>query len=165
MRRLFLVLSVSFLSGCFAHAPIKNEGLPGPVVSGNLVDIPKLKAGGKVGFMPFKAGPRAEANDQLDRLSLMLIKGIGDALQEQKTNLTVTQQEEEADFVVDGYIEEFSRARFSISGALWRRDVGERALTFASSRNIKAKKQDPMGTAYQMGMDIGRFIAANAAKE
>ena len=165
MNRPFLIISIIFLSGCFAHAPLKSNGIAMPEVSGSVADVSKVRSGGKLGFVPFKAGPQAEDNEELDKLSLMLIKGIREGLQAHKAAFTVTDKAEEADFILEGYIEEFSRTKFSVSGEIWGRDSGAKVLTFASSRTMKPKKSDSLDTAYRAGVAIGNFIAAQAAKE
>jgi len=161
MKRLPLILAVIFLSGCFTHLPFKRDtAVPLPEFSGNVVDAAKLKTAAKLGFSSFRAGPQAAADDQLDRLSLMLIKGIKDSLEAKKVSLATTDQEEGADVVMDGYIEEFSRKRFSVSGELWDKETGAKVLVFGASRVLRPKKDNPMDTAYEVGTVIGDYIAA-----
>ncbi len=172
MNRAILILSLIIFSGCFAHAPVKKIiPIIVPDITGNIVDGSKLKIGGTLGLSMLKAGPQAEAGEQLDHLSLMLLKGIRESLESQKSKFVLVDQGQEADFILEGYIEElykpgkFQRLmlrkrtlRFSVSGEIWAKDTGKKVLTFASSKVIKDKKANLNNDAYQMGLAIGDFI-------
>ena len=54
--------------------------IPVGSVTGTVLDKDLLVQGGDIALVPFKAGPQAEATDELDRLSLMIIKGIKESL-------------------------------------------------------------------------------------
>lgn len=160
--------------------PFRKAPAPAPQrfqVAGDLVNLKRLNEGGKVGLLMFKAGPRAEANEQLDRVSLMLIKGIRESLDRRRTPLTITTDQAQADLVLQGYVEEFSRpgkfdrwvkrrdkGRLSVSGEVWQQESGTKVLTFASSDDI-SKTENALDVAYKMGRAIGDFICAQAVKE
>ncbi len=124
---------------------------------------------------PFRAGPQAVADEELDRVSMMLIKGLTESLQAAGSAWTVTDEAAEADYVVEGYIEEFSlpgkvsgvlrkkRTRLSVSGEVYRQDSQARVLTFATFKNITRKNF--MDASYQAGKSIGDFILAQSARE
>ncbi len=135
-----------------------------------------MHKGGTLGLSAFKAGPGAEANDQLDKLSLMLIKGIRDVLTQRTTVWHIADAgQDNVDFVLDGYIEELSQSgkfsrlilrknktNLSVDGEIWSQATGGKVLVFASSEIINIKKQELMDQAYAMGQAIGEFIAAQA---
>ncbi len=113
----------------------------------------------------------------MDRVSLMLIKGIQERLQQHSTGLVVTIEEDQADLILQGYIEEFfqpgkfdrwvkrkKNSRLAVSGEIWQRESGTKVLTFASSNKISSKDQ-PLDVAYRMGEAIGDFLAGQAAAD
>ncbi len=123
----------------------------------------------------FKAGPQAVADEGLDRVSMMLIKGISEQLQAAGSIWEMANEAHAAEYVLAGHIEEFSlpgrvsgiwrknNSRLSVSGEVYSKDSQAKILTFASSKNITAKNF--MDAAYHMGKAIGDFILAQAPKE
>ena len=171
MNPFICILSIFLLSSC-AHKNVQKASVePGKTaVSGDIVNASRLNSGGKLGLAVFKAGPGAQSDEQLDQISLMLIKGINERLQEHQTSLIVTDDEDSADLILQGYVEEFfqpgkfdrwvkhkNRCRLSVSGEIWQRDTGTKVLTFASSQTIPLKAQH-LDIAYRMGQAIGDFI-------
>lgn len=177
MNRIFLLLSlIIFSCGCFAHAPVKKINIQEsiPQATGNIIDFARLKAGGKLGILPFKAGPQAEANDTLDHLSALLVKGIQDSLQAGHVPFVITDSESKADFILEGYIEEYftpgrfsklilrkKKSRLSTSGEIWSKTNGLKVLTFAST-SIIGQNSSVDDTAYHMGQAIGDYIVSQA---
>jgi len=45
----------------------------------------RFKEGGGLLMIPFKAGPGVEASNELDRIALMMVKGLSEVIQEDKT--------------------------------------------------------------------------------
>ncbi len=107
MKTFLLLLSVILLSGCFTHAPIKQFAVPSLEITGEDFDVSKLQAGGKLAVIGFRAGPQAEANDFLDQISAMLQRGIEEKLKGSTISVRLTDQVADADFVLEGYVEEF----------------------------------------------------------
>ncbi len=170
--RVFILLWCLVFSGCFHAAVVKPNLSPSPLVTGSVINLEQLKAGGKLALTLFKAGPQAEANEQLDKLSLMLVQGITERFKAHHTPLTVV-SDETADFVMEGYIEEFSQSgkfspwlfkkgqiRLAVSGEIWLGNSGVKALTFAARKAADPKKTKAADLAYDMGQAIGDFIAA-----
>lgn len=160
-------------------SPITSLQAAQALVSGAVIDEPVLLKGGSLVLASFKPGPGAEANDQTDKISVMLIKGIEEVL---ATNdvpfiLKEGQEDEDADFVLDGFIEEFTRsgkmsrlmlknqAHLSVDGGIWSQLSGTKVLVFSSSAIINMKKEKPVDVAYRMGRAIGRYISQRASKE
>src|SRR4029079_12226566 len=73
------------------HAPAVKHADPSLVsgVTGAVMDSEILAQGGDLALVPFKAGDQAEANDETDRISMMILKGIKDSLDQQNTSLHV----------------------------------------------------------------------------
>ncbi len=149
-------------------------------VSGSVVDSTSLLAGGLLAFAEFKPGPGAVADEQTDRISLMLIKGIKDAMSVHTSALSIAGEDQlnQADFLLDGHIEEFSKSGklsrlvmrknevyLSVEGEIWRQESGAKVLVFSSSAVINVKKEKPAEVAYQMGKAIGDFISTHSLKE
>ena len=78
-----------------------------------VLDPGAFSAGGKVAFVPFVAGKEAEAGEELDRMSLMMVKGAADAFNSVRTPWQIVTDEnaEEASYVIDGRVEEYGRTR------------------------------------------------------
>jgi len=51
-----------------------------PAVSGSVINHAAFERGGTLGVSVFKPGPGAAANEETDRLSSMLVKGVKDTL-------------------------------------------------------------------------------------
>lgn len=134
-----------------------------PVVTGSLINPTAFERGGTIGLGLFRPGPGAAANEETDRLSSMLMKGIKETLLEAKTHLTVVEDDQKnADFYLEGYIEEYAPkghfSHLSVDGAIWRQATGEKIFLFQTSAMINIKNQNPMAAAYQMGAAIAQTI-------
>jgi len=145
-----------------------------PIVTGSVINASAFSKGGTLVLGSFKAGPGAEANDETDQLSLMMIKGIKETLPEDNTPFTIAQDDQkDSDCYLDGYIEDYGRdehfshmklrktqAHLSIDGEIWLRETGEKIFTFQTSSVINLKTQNPKTVAYQMGVAIAHFIGS-----
>ena len=172
-------------SGCFWHAPPRLGGGQAQVKSSEkplnvaitLVDAAALKSGGKIAFTPLKAGARASADEQSDRVSLMIIKGMADRIAQSRTSLIIAAPEDEPNLVFQGYIEELlqnsrfkrlvlrrDKGRLAISGEIWLSLTGAKALTFAGYAHLGDYK-DVFQAADALGEALGDEIVRHAAKE
>lgn len=158
-----------------AHKPVQKISVePLTSATGTILNASILAKGGKLALMPFRAGPQAEANDELDRLSMAVLRGIKDSLDEQNTALHVITDESQGQpqMVLQGYVQEYSktghfsrimrrshRDRIVLEGEIWLEASGERLLNFSLQRAFDSKKNKPMDVAYAMGKSIGDFIA------
>ena len=176
---IYIILSL-LLSGCASH--IHQKYLDFIVqdidISGNIVDQEKLLLGGKLAFTDLKAGPLAIADEQTDRVSLKIIQGATDALQNNAIGIAITNDPHVANLIFEGYIEEFSqpgkfskmvlfknRSRISVSGEIYERKTGLRVLSFASSKVFKSSKETSLQAALSIGQTIGEFIKKHATRE
>ncbi len=158
-------------SGCFWHAQVKPSEKPLNVVVTS-VDAAALKSGGKIAFTPLKAGPGTSADEQSDRVSLMIIKGITERIAQSRTSLIVAGGDNEPALVFQGYIEELSqngglkrlvlrrdKGRLAISGEIWLSSTGAKVLTFAGYAHLGDFK-DVFQAADALGEALGYEIAA-----
>ncbi|MEI7998750.1 MAG: hypothetical protein WCH62_04515 [Candidatus Omnitrophota bacterium] len=174
----FLVISfcVLIFSSC-SHAPIKKVvNDPLPFVTGTVLNSAVLTGGGDLTLSTFKAGPLAEENDELDNFSVMILKGVKDSLEGQKTLLhVVSGNDVHPKMVLEGYVQEYSKtgrlARMTmhpnrnllvLTGELWLVSNGERILNFTTQKKFDPKKEKPTDVAYALGKDIGDFVATHS---
>lgn len=171
-----LVLS---LTSC-AHQPVKkNMDNSSARVTGIVLDQEALVQGGDLGLTPFKAGPAAEANDELDRISGMIVKGVKDCLEKRKSPLHIIDATQgQPKIVLEGYVKDlYKTTRMSrvlkganldsitLEGDLWLTSNGKQILSFYLQRKFNRFKEKLDDAAYAAGWDIGEFIVAQIAKE
>jgi hypothetical protein len=163
-------------SGCFSSTP-KRSSLrthsDDVSAAGKIIKESEFKKGGSLAILPFKAGVNAEATPQLDRVSLMIVKGLIDYLSEEKTPFTIlkTQDQGQPDLVIDGYINDFvepgkmkrwvmqnKKAVLSVDGYMEIPSTKERIMIFQHKRMMTDPQKDGLDLAYQTGQDLGRFI-------
>lgn len=175
LRPLIVILIFSLFSGCF-WSPPKNEIEPKSVLgipTGQIINREAFLKGGTLVVLPFKAGEDATANPQLDRVALMLAKGVIDYLDEQRTPYQVltTQDQGRPQVIIDGYIHDFNRpsrisrwvfrnkhTRLRVSGQMTLSGGKERVMVFQVDKSMADPKGDGLDVAYQTGQDLGRFI-------
>jgi hypothetical protein len=178
---IFIFIVNCSVAGCL-FLPVKEQasrevlvGIP----TGKIVNRPAIVKDGSVAVLPFKAGEGVSADPQLDRMSMMISKGIIDYLNEQHLSIKIltTQDQGMPDMMIDGYIESFKRpskisrwflrdktSDINVSGQMTLLKNKERLIIFNHSKTMQDKKRDGMELAYQMGQDLGRFIT-DALKE
>lgn len=173
---LILLLITPVLTGCLFFGPKKQPAavvLPGSP-TGKIVNRDALIKDGTLAVLPFKAGQGAAADPQLDRISLMIAKGIIDFLNEEKVpfKILTTQDQGSPQMVIEGYIENLKRpgkisrwilrrsqTTLRVSGQMIVAGSKERVLIFQDTKSLKDPKRDGLDIAYQTGQDLGRFIA------
>jgi hypothetical protein len=173
---LYIAFAVVFVSsGCFSSTPKKSSSAATPSVgaTGQIIKESELKKGGTLVILPFKAGVNAAASQKLDRVSLMVVKGMIDYLSEERTpfKILTTQDQGVPDLVIDGYINNFSqpgkvkrwvmqsrKAVLSVDGYMEIAKTKERVLVFQHHQKMSDPKKDGLELAYRTGQDLGRFI-------
>jgi hypothetical protein len=177
LQRFMMAVSLLTLVSC-AHAPVHKQGSPKAVesqVGGIVLDQSLLSQGGDLALGPFKPGDQAEANDETDRISSMILKGIKDYFDSQHTSLHVVDATQtHPKFVLEGYIHEFSKAGkmsrmmmrpnkdvLRIEGEIWLIPSGQRLAGFSANKKFDPKKEKPFDVAYALGHDIAEFIVSH----
>jgi len=177
MNKKFILILVCVLfvsSGCFSSTPKKSSSASHSVnATGKIIKEKEFKEGGKLAILPFKAGVNAVASIQLDRVSMMVVKGMVDYLAQGNTPFTVltTQDQGDPDFVIDGYINAFiqpgkvkrwvthnKKTILSVEGYMENPVTKERILIVQHKRSIIDRNKDGLDLAYQTGQDLGRFL-------
>ena len=185
-----LVLSIM---GCghlnipFLGKESKGEEVPGRtktalistdfVEKGRIVNAEKLKQGKNIAIIPFTAGQWAESTDELDRVALMIIKGVADAFADDKTgnhahfNILTAENSDEADLIVKGHITIMgkpsrlkrwtslsNKINLSVEGKIIDIQSGEAVVIFTDHTQAGAGEDDYKQLGYDIGKNIGRFI-------
>lgn len=148
--------------------------------TGRLVDKKSFIPDGTLAVLPFKAGEGVAADPQLDRMSLMISKGIIDYLKEEKLpfEILLTQDQGDPQMLVEGYIESFKKSsrlgvlffrprksQLNVSGQVIVVSNKERILVFKHVKSTTDPQKSGLDLAYHTGHDLGRFIADAIAGE
>ena len=172
---IFVMLS---LSGCswFHHrstiSSASSEFNP-YVKTGKIVDAQRLKAGGRVVIVPFKAGADVEADQELDKISLMIVKGFTDIVNSSGKQIKVDLDQElsKADFIVEGHITGFvkpstlkrwmpmkSKLTLSVKGKMMDINSGKTLALFTDIQNSNSQNKDIRQLGLIIGQNIARFL-------
>lgn len=134
------------------------------------------KEGTSLMIVPFTAGIGVEANQDLDRLSLMIVKGTIDTLNEYTTPFEILnpQEADRADLIIQGHItyRKNPKARkswmfrskettLSVEAKITERKTGSLVLIYSRQRTAPAtgeKKDEEMILAEQIGQDLAKYI-------
>lgn len=183
MRKfLFLtVVIVLFTSpGCSQHRlkPSAYGQAENPLKESRVFKPEKFATGGKLLVVPFSAGAGVAANDDLERVSLMIVKGIADALQEQGSRFTLVSSEgaPEADVVIKGRIVAMAtktgitkpwgkkprRVTLSIEGSVLGVEEEDILAKFSQSKEFQGPDVRFEALAYEIGVEIGKFLTINS---
>ncbi len=178
----FLLFGTSTFIGCSSHASVKaaHDVVGSSLDHARIFQKEKLAKGGNLLVVPFSAGENVESSDELDHISLMIVKGISDVLaaQDQPFKLMVYENAQKADFVIKGRIVQVQEQNNSMK--LWQRKIhkfslkAEGTILEVESEEVLAKfslvktTKDQMnqfeGLGYTMGQEIGRFLLTAVSK-
>lgn len=177
MNHLRLIVFFSglwLLSGCAwlgsaANNSVEMEGK----ITAQLVDPQSFPKGGKLLVLAFQAGPNIVADERLDKVALMMIKGLADEIKDKQTQFQIVgaQEAREADYIISGQIIRMvtppkwrrwmlrpSVNKLSVEGRMTQSASGATIFVFTHSRKITAGRQDYAQLGYEIGKDIGRFL-------
>lgn len=174
-----------FLSGCawlgLSRNTIGSEKGSGGAVTrsfvktGKIIDAERLKRGGKLLIVPFKAGVDVEANEQSDKIALMIVKGIADELKEHGPSFQIlgSDNAQKADFIMTGYVTTVaepsrlarwilmkSQRTLSVEGRMVEAASNKTIMFFTDSAHAGRRDQWPAQPGHDIGNDIGRFIVS-----
>lgn len=177
-QSLVIVSALCVLASC-AHAPVHKEvKAPEQSQVTGFADSKTLSKGGDLALVPFNAGEKAEANDETDRLAMMILKGIKDSLDQNNLIHVVDASQTHPKFGLQGYIQEFSKPGklskitmrhgldcLSLEGEMWEVSTGQRVAGFSVKQKFDPHHEKPIDVAYRLGQGIGRFIIEHTKKE
>jgi len=167
------------LLGCWTTAkhvrkpkPVPSTTALGTGTQGNILNKARLKAGGKVLIVPFSAGERVAETDETEKIAFRLLRGMSEALKDQKVLVLVPGDEAaSADFVIRGrivrlkekdeFVKFFSRKKvryLAVEGEMTSRDNDEPMAYFSHSAKNQSANENFGEVAEKLGRDIGRFI-------
>lgn len=175
-----ICLFLPFLSGCFFDQapPIQPSENVSPAPKESPVDHRRLSQGGKILVIPFTAGTQVVQDDELDHLSLSIVKGFSDLLTSKKSAFEIVSadQQQGADFIVQGHVTtktapgKFKRwvlmkhkIGLAVEGRVLERSTKHVLLSF-SFRVSGAVKEGYDDLAYKIGNELGQFILDNSAQ-
>ncbi|MFH1359436.1 MAG: hypothetical protein ABIJ41_00170 [Candidatus Omnitrophota bacterium] len=192
MRSLFnitLVVVLCVLSGCLfgqkkdtLSVTLSVANVSKPSVTNadqRIFNQEKLVEGGRLLIIPFQAGPNVLVSQELDRLSLFIVKGLADFLINQNSSLVLIDAAEamSADFVIKGLVTRFKKPKpwkhwipgqkkkyLDIEARMLDQNDGELILQFKEENLSTSKESDFETMAYELGQDIGRFIVEGQGK-
>ncbi len=119
-KLLFLLIFVAIctfnLSGCAFFLKNKPKEIADSLtdtINGTIIHDKILSQGGKLLVLPFRAGPGVEANEELDKIALMMIRGLLDVFKahndQAKLKIIFSENKADADFILDGFITKISK--------------------------------------------------------
>jgi len=168
VKNLSFLLIILLFSGCSSSKKtIIADSLDAtPVITGSVIDAAAFQKGGTLVLGAFKPGPGAAADDETDRLSLAIVKGIKETLPDDAAHFTlVPDDQKDSDCFLDGYIEDYGRkghmVHLSVDGEIWLQSSGEKIFSFQTAIMIDLKTQNPKTIAYQIGIAIAHFIGSH----
>ncbi len=149
--------------------PIKDTQF---VATGRVVAPTLLEKGGRVAMIPFTAGSDVEATQELDRISLMMVRGLADTLNnEPSKKIIFSPEEDETDFIITGHITQLSQpSKFkewifrnhkiilSIDGKMVDAHTKQTVLVFSDLKSAQYKKVKYEALGQIIGQDIAKFI-------
>jgi len=138
-----------------------------------VVNAERLREGGNIVIIPFKAGAGVEANEELNKISFHMVKGISDFLKEHSTpfNVLFSENAQEADLILEGHITGIKdRSKFrkwtfqnngiemSIKGRLVDRKTGVDIVIFSEIQKINDTREDHKDLGYYLGRQMGKIL-------
>lgn len=94
-RLIGVMFLIAGVSGCSVIS--RSARCDGSRVSGQIIDSAVLERDARIAIVPFSAGVEARASEELDRASLLVLRGIQDGLEAAGSPLYVVSQETAAD--------------------------------------------------------------------
>ncbi|MBF0385598.1 MAG: hypothetical protein HQL27_06970 [Candidatus Omnitrophica bacterium] len=195
MKRFFCFILVISLIGCSFFKPVKatDAGNASPHnFKGTVLDFSRLTLGGKILILPFNPGEAVGADEDYDKVSLMIIRGfydiLGDGPGKPDNNNTgllfdviFDEEDNNAGMVLDGRITAIKKTaknsmifigksvtfEVSAEGSLTDKSSGRKIAVFEDKKSLNAKDGDYGVLGRQIGRDIGKFLveSLNVPKE
>src|SRR3989338_2535899 len=82
-------------------------------VQGRIIDKTLLQNSGNILVIPFEAGANVEATADLDKMSLMIVKGLIEDFEDRNLSFEIVNSDdaEKADYVVKGHVTKFDKIK------------------------------------------------------
>lgn len=147
------------------------------VDKGSVVNRERLQQRQNILIFPFRAGVNVEATDDLDKIALMVIKGIVDTFDADQTGkhdhfyVLTAESQELPELILKGSFTEVAepsalknllplsgQRMLAVSGKLMDAKSGEVLIIFTDKEATNNKNDDVMKLGYQIGNNIGRFL-------
>lgn len=175
IKKTIFILFICYISGCAWLLPerISPQESAQFLQTTKIINLKRLEKGGNLLIVPFTAGAGVEATEELDKVSLMIVKGIIDILNENNSNfrILVSENAEQADLIIKGHIISMkktplmkkwirgkSMAGLAINGKMINSETGEAVVIFSDNRKVANKKETHKELGYMIGQDVGRFM-------
>ena len=138
-----------------------------------IIDADRLRRGGTIFVVPFKAGPNIQATIQLDHIALMIVKGIADEVNQVQSPLRILTAENKdyADFLIQGHIVLLSephglqkwslgkkKKSLAVKGYMIDQKTRKKILLFSQQKEASLKHESYDDLGWGIGSDIGKFI-------
>jgi len=156
------------------ESPVKTSGF---IKVEKVINVDQLKEGGNLLIVPFRAGAGVEANEELDRIALMFVKGITDELKDNRPyfKILLADEADKAQVVIRGHVIELKRGSnfkkwfggqrkisLTVKGKMINERTGEAILIFTDKRDTENKDETHSHLGYLIGQGIGRFIVSQS---
>lgn len=139
-----------------------------------VIDISRLKAGGRLVVVPFHAGPSVGATPESEKVALMFVKGVSEVLMTNNSPLRIVsaQEADSADLLIKGHITDlkqpqgvkrllFGRYRLAMEGKMVDLKTNRDVLYFSGCKDSIEKATDLKEIGFQIGIEVGHFILHN----
>lgn len=176
----WLVISILiFLQGClFFPSPVKIDKSKNSFnLANRIIDPQRLKQGGGLIILPFKAGSNVEASDKLDAVSLEIVKGVSEYFSSNDTShqfrILAQEQSQQAAFIIKGYITSFlepqkgrlglfrnNRKKIAIESWLIDAKTQKKIVYFREQKESKEFYDDLSTLGHSLGQQMAKFISS-----
>jgi hypothetical protein len=136
-----------------------------------ILDKEKFNKGGRLLVVPFTPGVNVAANEELDRVSLMIVRGIADSLNDNAHFIVLNSgNADTADLILEGRIVAMTKPGqikklvskkkkyIAIEGKLIDAKSGDIVCYFTDREESQSRKQPFADLGSSIGQDIGKFL-------
>ncbi len=179
----FMIIFIVFLGGC-SHARSSKllDNSRGNFTSkeARVFEREILAKGGNLLVVPFTAGVGVQANDGLDHVSLMIVKGIADTLSTQGKSFKVlnAQDAQSADIVIKGRIinieteshfpkpwqKRKNKLTLGVEGSILGVEPEQILAQFSQTKILESRERVFAPLAYDIGVEIGKILLDSSLK-
>src|SRR3989344_230060 len=159
-RLVILVVLSCFSCGCASPAEKKAVN--------SVIDIDRLKRGGNLLIVPFRAGAGVAATADLDRTALSIVQGLADTLQNSSASFKILTDEnaDQAELILKGHIIKMEESKgikkwmggkkyLAAQSGISDQKTNELIANFDFSALPGDSKTDYKKLGYQIGEQIG----------